>query len=65
MALYKFFVPYVAYGEDLYIIRADSEDEAWEKLERQEDYYDIQSYDPVEGVMQFADARLDYVIPED
>ena len=63
MALYKFFVPYVAYGEDLYIIRADSEDEAWEKLERSE-AYDIQSYDPVEGVMQFADAYLDDVIPE-
>ena len=56
--LYEFTVPYVAYGSNVYVVRAESKDEAWDKFSRR-DFCDIISRDPTEGVMDFVNAQLD------
>ena len=61
MKRYEIWVPYVAYGQDKYIIEAENDEEAWEKLYAR-DCVDIQSFDPVDGEMFEDEAILDSVI---
>lgn len=60
MKIYKFAVPYVAYGTDFYEVVANDEREAWKKL-RERKFSNIISCDPVEGSMEFDNAFVDSV----